>query len=58
MNEAIKKADTPTLWRMMADLSLVMNGYTPEQENAAFMFWYGVYKELEKEIDKRMILEV
>lgn len=57
MNEAIKKADTPTLWRIMTDLSVVMERYTPEQENTAFMFWYGVYKELEKELDKRMILE-
>ena len=57
MNEVIKKADTPTLWGIMADLSVVMERYTPEQENAAFMFWYRFYKELEKEINRRLIME-
>ncbi len=56
MNETIKKADTPTLWRIMTDLSVVMERYTPEQENAAFMFWYRFYKEIEAEINRRLIM--
>ena len=59
MNEAIKKADTATLWALVADVSQVMEsrGFKPDRNNTAFMFWYGVYKELEAEINRRLVLD-
>jgi len=59
MNELIRKADTATLWALVSDVSEVMEqrGYVPDQNNKAFMFWYGIYKELEAEINRRMVID-
>jgi hypothetical protein len=59
MHEMIKKADNATLWALVSDVAAVMEqrGYTPDQGNNAFMFWYEVYKELEAEINSRLVID-
>ena len=54
--ETIKKADVPTLWILVSDIAEIMNQkrYEPNQNQVPFVFWYGVYKVLESEIDMRM----
>lgn len=56
MNEVIKKMDTAALWGLLADLSelLEVRGYKADRGNAAFMFWYQIYKGIELELDCRM----
>ena len=57
--EAIKKADTATLWSLLTDVSEVMEqrGYKPGKGNAAFLFWYEIFKQIESEIDRRMLID-
>lgn len=59
MNETIKKCDTATLWALMGDLSQLMElrKMKPNKSDNAFMFWYGVYKELESEINRRLVVD-
>lgn len=57
LTDTIKKADTATLWLLLSDLSEVIGAYTPDRNNNAFMIWYQVYKQLEAEIDRRMIAD-
>ena len=59
MHEMIKKADNATLWALVSDVAAVMEqrGYTPDQDNNAFMFWYEVYLELEAEINSRLVID-
>lgn len=59
MGEMIKNADEATLWALVSDVAEVMEqrGYTPDRGNNAFMFWYEVYKELEAEIDRRLVID-
>lgn len=57
MRELIKKVDDATLWTLVSDVAALMDqrGYTPDRCSNAFMFWYEVYKELEAEIDSRLV---
>ena len=59
MIEQIRKADTATLWALVSDVSGVMEqrGYKPDRDNKAFMFWYKIYKELEAEINCRLVID-
>lgn len=59
MNEAIRKADTATLWAILSDVSALMEmrGYKPELSNEAFMFWYEIFKATETEINHRMSMD-
>ena len=56
MLETIRKADTATLWALLADVSelLECRQYKQERSNAPFMFWYTVYKSIENELDTRL----
>ena len=56
MLESIRKADTSTLWALMADIAelLECRQYMQERSNGAFMFWYAVYKAIENELDTRL----
>ena len=57
LNTTIKNAGTNTLWSMTADISQLMEirGYKPDINDGAFLFWYQIYKELQREIDRRML---
>ena len=59
MNDLVQNADTATLWALVSDVSEVMEqrGYKPDRGNSAFMFWYGIYKQLEAEIDRRLAID-
>ena len=59
LNTAIHEADTATLWELVTDVAEILKTreYKPDQSNTRYMFWYGVYKELEAEINKRMIVD-
>ena len=59
LNGAIRNADTATLWALVADVSEIMTQreYVPAKSDTVFMFWYGVYKLIEAEIDRRLITE-
>ena len=59
MRELIREADTATLWALVSDVSEVMEqrGYKPDRGNKPFMFWYGIYKELEAEINRRLVID-
>ena len=59
LNETIRKADTATLWELVTDVAEILKTreYAPEQSDTRYMFWYGVYKELEAEIDKRLVID-
>lgn len=57
LTDTIKKADTATLWLLLSDLSEVIGAYTPDRNNNAFLIWYLIYKQLETEIDRRMIAD-
>lgn len=56
MFDTIRKADTATLWALLADVAelLEVRGYKQERSNTPFMFWYQVYKTIETELDCRM----
>ena len=58
MNEMIKNADTATLWALVVDVSEIMTQreYIPAKSDTVFMFWYGVYKLIETEIDRRLVI--
>lgn len=53
----IRKLSTQTLWALVSDVTAIMEqrGYKPERNNAPFMYWYGIYKELETEINRRLL---
>lgn len=59
MNELIRNADTPTLWALVSDVTALMEqrGYKPDRSNNAFMFWYGIYKDIEAEINRRLVID-
>ena len=59
LNETIYKADTATLWELVTDVAEILKTreYVPERSNARYMFWYHVYKELETEINKRLVID-
>lgn len=60
MNEQLlKKADTETLWALLSDITGLMEqrGYKADKSNTLFMYWYGTYKAIEKEIDKRLFID-
>ena len=58
-DDLIRNADTATLWALVSDVSEVMEqrGYKPDRGNNAFMFWYVIYKELEAEINRRLVID-
>lgn len=57
--KTIKKADTPTLWMLVSDIAETMNrkNYKPDPGQVTFMFWRGVYKIVETELDRRMAVD-
>lgn len=57
MNEILKKAENATLWGLLCDVTalLELRQYKPDPKDNTFMFWYQLYKEIEKEIDTRML---
>ena len=59
LNGAIRNADTATLWELVNDVAAILRTreYVPDKNNTVFMFWYGVYKLIEAEIDRRLITE-
>ena len=54
-----KEVDDATLWAIISDLTEVLAKYKPtsvfELPNDAFMFWYELYQEIQKELDKRIM---
>lgn len=42
------------LWGLLSDLSNVLQNRQPDKSDRAFLFWYGVYKQIETEIDRRL----
>lgn len=54
MDEMITRLSERTLWGILADLSETMSDYKPDSNDNVFMFWYQLYKDIEKEIDKRL----
>lgn len=57
LTETLKTASIETLWAILADLSQLMElrEYKPDKNNKPFMIWYGFYKDVEGEINRRMI---
>ncbi len=58
LNMAIRKADTATLWELVTDVAAILKTreYVVDKANTAFMFWYQIYKELETEINRRLVI--
>lgn len=48
-----------TLWTIISDLTEVLAKYKPtghfELPSDAFMFWYELYKEIQKQLDERIM---
>lgn len=59
LNELIKNADPVTLWALVCDVTEVMEKrkYKAERGNTPFMFWYEIYKALETEIDRKLLID-
>ncbi len=54
MQEKLKTLDDATLWGVLADVSNALKSCPFSAENARFMLWYGIFKSLEQEINKRL----
>ena len=59
LNTAIHEADTTTLWELVTDVAEILKQreYVPDQSNTRYMFWYEVYKQIEAEINKRLVID-
>ena len=54
IHNEIKKASTDTLWELNADLAAVLQKKKMDQDSESFMLLYGIYKEVESELDTRL----
>lgn len=57
--KVIEKASDPDLWALFGNVSVLLNDEIGKSEsgitcNAKVLFWHGIYKLIENEIDKRM----
>ena len=55
--EKMQSYDDATLWALVEDIATVMEqrNYKPRKDDNAYMFWYDIYKELESELDRRLL---
>ena len=54
--EELAKADDETLWRMIADITAILNqpGHEISKDNKLFMCWYALLSEVKNAADYRM----
>ena len=53
MSDLTKVSDSG-LWVMLSDIAEVISKHT-EDNNEVSMYWYLLYQEVQKELDKRLI---
>lgn len=59
LNKTIHEADTTTLWELVTDVAEILKKrkYIPDQSNTRYMFWYEVYKQIEAELNRRLVID-
>ena len=54
MNDLEKLTDCE-LWEVMNGVTTVLSAHPPKASDKVFCFWYDVYKNIESEINKRLL---
>jgi hypothetical protein len=54
--EELARADDETLWKMVADITLILNqpGHEISKENSLFICWYALLHEVKNTADYRL----
>ena len=52
---SLEKYSDSELWEIINGITNVLQAHTPQANDNVFLFWYDTYKNIEREIDKRLL---